>query len=137
MTAGPIVSAKDTLLSQNPGTLPDVSGALLNWFQPLTFRRITKSTIGFQVVETFEDVFTEGIIQPFTAQQLQIKPEGQRAWKWFTIHAAPGCPLEPDDVITVVNVKDGNTSYRVMSKRNFSAYGYLQYEVVEDYEGGS
>jgi hypothetical protein len=132
----PIINAKDRLLSENSGTLPDVSGALLNWFQPLTFNRITKSTVGFQVVEALEAVCTQGIIQPFTAQQLQMKPEGQRAWKWLTIHAAPGCPLEPDDVITEVNVRAGNTSYRVMSKRNFSACGYLQYEVVEDYEGG-
>lgn len=130
-----IFNAKDRLLSENPGTLPDVSGALLDWFQPLTFRQMTKTPVGFRLHETATDICTKGVIQPFSAQQLNLKPEGQRSWKWFTIHALPGCPLEPDDVVVQVNVKLGNTPYRVMSKHDYSAYGYVRYDVVQGYDG--
>lgn len=125
-----ISNASAILLTQNPGTLPNVGDALLNWFQPMVFTTIVKTIVNFQVVETETNVNFQGVWQPFTAQQLQMKPEGQRAWKWFSVHADPSLSLTTDEVITYQS-----TQYRVKGKTDYTGYGYIYYELVQDYTG--
>lgn len=125
----PIQNANTVKLNQNPGTLPDLSGALLNWFQKLQFNIVNKTTVNFQVVETLTPVETQGVRQPLSAQKLMIKPEGQRRWKWEMIHALPNTPLEPD---MIIKFKDQN--YRVMDKWDWTEYGYIEYHIVQDYD---
>jgi hypothetical protein len=129
MSTGPIKNASSVLLTQNPGTLPSVQDAMLDWFQNLTFTRIVKTTINFNVVETPTSYSFQGVRQPFTAQQLVMKPEGQRQWKWETIHAFPNLVLNPDEIIGFAG-----QNYRVMRKSDFSEYGYVLYEIVQDYD---
>jgi hypothetical protein len=123
-----IRNASSIPLSANPGTLPDVSGALADWFQPLTFTQIVKTVVNYQAVETETSTTFMGVRQPFSAQQLLMRPEGQRKWKWETIHAYPDLTLDVDDIITFSGVK-----YRVMQKSNWAEYGYVEYAIVEDY----
>ena len=125
-----ILNANTIPLNLNSGTLPDVSGALLNYFQPIIFETVVKTVVNFQVVETPTVYNFQGVWQPFTPEQLLIKPEGQRSWKWFTLHAQPSLVLNTDDVI-----KYNSVQYRVMSKMDWSLYGYLQYEIIEDFSG--
>jgi hypothetical protein len=125
-----IKNGKDYPLSSNPGTLPDMQGAMLSWFQRLTFTKVVKTVVNHEVEEettTFE--FT-GVRQPMSPQQLEMKPEGQRAWKWEMIHAFPDLILKPDEIIVFESVP-----YRVMKKSDFKEYGYILYEIVEDYRG--
>lgn len=124
----PLQNAKDTLLSENPGTLPNMQGALLDWFQSMTFSVVTKTVINAQVVETKTQVSTKAVRQPFTSQQLLMKPEGQRHWKWETLHAFPDCVLVPDDIVIFA----GGT-YRVMQKRDWKEYGYVEYHICQGY----
>jgi len=124
--AAPIVSAKNNPLFQTPGSLPNMSETLVDWFQPLTFFRVTKEVIDYRVVETLTEVTARGVRQPMTAQQLQIKPEGQRAWLWETIHAWPDTPLEVDEIISFNGVK-----YRVMQRLDWREYGYLEFHIVQ------
>lgn len=126
----PITNAKNRLLSQNTGTLPDVSGALTDWFQPMTLIRLVKTVVNFQIVETPTSVDGRGVIQPFSARMLSMKPEGQRAWKWWMLHVGPGLVLEPDEVFTYQG-----QNYRVKGQSDYSLYGYVQYEVIEDFTG--
>lgn len=126
----PIFNAKDRPLSANTGTLPDMSGALLNWLQPMTFTLITKTVVNFKVVETPTMVDFQGVWQPFTAQQLMMKPEGQRRWLWFTCHALIGLILKPDEVVTYQGVQ-----YRVMAKLDYKEYNYVEYHLVNDFSG--
>lgn len=121
-------NAKDTLLGSNPGTLPDVSDALLGWFQKMRFVKIAKSVVNFKVVELATPFETMGVRQPFTAQQLMMKPEGQRKWLWQTMHALPDTVLRPDDVIVF-----GDIPYRVMEKLNWTEYGFVEYHIVQAY----
>ena len=127
----PIFNANAVTLDKIPGTLPVVSDVIANWFQLLTFEHITKTTINFQVVETTTPMQFQGVVQPFTAQQLSIKPEGERSWKWYTIHAWPALSLVPDDVL----VDQSGTQYRIMEKFDFKEYGYVLYHAVQDYSG--
>lgn len=126
-----IRNAKDTPLSSNPGTLPNVSGALFGYFRKMIAVKLTKSTDNFDAKEVVADTEAEfmGVKQPFTYRQLLMKPEGQRGWKWFMIHSTPDFVLELDDEFTI----DG-LEYRVMRQGQYNEYGYVSYEVVEDYQ---
>ena len=126
----PISNAKDRPLLSNTGTLPDVSGALMDYFQEMDFTQITKTTDNFQVVETPTTITTQGVIQPFNIQQLMVKPPGERGWKWFMLHTLTGFTLQIDDVVTYLEVQ-----YRVMGKGDYSLYGYREYHLVQDYTG--
>lgn len=125
----PIFNAGDRKLTQNPGTLPNMQSAVLDYFQPMMFTRIVKTVENFNVVEKPASYYFQGVRQPFTKQQLMMKPEGQRSWKWEMIHALPSLILNPDDIINFNNV-----TYRVMGKLDYAEYGYLQYEIVQDYK---
>lgn len=122
-----ITNGKDFKIGAQ-SNLPNVSEALLGWFQNMTFDLITKAISSYELVEVAETIVTKGVRQPFTAQQLSIKPEGQRAWKWETLHCLPDVKLNPDDIVVFNGVR-----YRVMGKLDYSEYGYLEYHIIQDY----
>lgn len=126
----PIFNAKDRLLTQNTGTMPDVSGAIQNWFQPMTFTTVVKTVEGFQSIETPTNIDFRGVWQPFSPQQLSMKPEGQRKWKWFTAHSNIGLNLAPDELITYLG-----TQYRVKDNLDYALDGYFEYHLIEDFTG--
>lgn len=126
-----IINGKDTPLENSFSTLPNVSDVLPDWFQSMTFQVVTKDLEDYEVVETLTTITTQGVRQPMNAQRIAIKPEGQRAWKWETIHCLPDVKLNIDDIIIFDGVK-----YRVMHKWNWAEYGYLEYEICQAYEDG-
>ena len=125
----PIKNGKDFTLNQNLGTLPNVSVAMGNWFQPMTFNLITKETVNFEVVETSDEISFNGVWQVFSPQKLLMKPEGQRDWKWFTLHSDVDLELTPDQVVEYFG-----TRYRVTGKIDHNRYGFFEYEMTEDYQ---
>lgn len=127
---GPIHNAADVNLAQNPGTLPNFSDAIGNWFQLLVFEQVVKTIVNFVVVETTTPITFQGYVQTFTPRQLMMKPEGQRLWKWKSITCYPGVPLKPDDVVLYENIQ-----YRVMESIDYKQYGYHIYNIVEDFTG--
>lgn len=118
-----------TIASLDFGNLPNVSDAMLDWFQPMTFVRIAKSIEDFGVSESREAIKFMGVWQPMGAQSLNMKPQGQRDWKWFQCHADVSLELKPDDMIKYLGVK-----YRVSAKLDYKRYGYMEYHLVEDYK---
>jgi len=125
-----ISNAKDRPLFAAAGTVPDVSGAMTDYFQPMTFIRVLKEVLGFQAVETPTPIHFQGVIQPFTERQLFLKPEGQRAWTWLWLHADPVLTLEVDEVVTYNGIQT-----RVMSRKDYGLYGYVEYHLVQDWQG--
>lgn len=125
-----IVNAKNTPLNQNSGTVPDVGGALLQWFQPMIFEPIVKSVEGFELDELGDPISFRGVIQPLSNRDLLIKPEGQRAWTWLMLHSDISLRLNVDDVVRWLGIQ-----YRVMARKDYSIYGYMTYELVQDYTG--
>jgi hypothetical protein len=123
-----IINGKDKILSQTKN-LPNMSETIKTWFQDLTFKRITKSIVNFQAVETTTTITTKGVRQPFTAQQLKVKPEGQRAWRWETLHCLSDVVLNPDDIVEFNSIR-----YRVIEKKDYTEYGYIEYEIVQDFQ---
>jgi hypothetical protein len=66
--------------------------------------------------------------QVLTDKKLMMKPEGQQAWDWFMVHSQPQLNLEVDNVIIY-----RSKQYRVMAKKDYSLYGYIEYHLVDDY----
>lgn len=127
---GTIINAANIPLNEISGTVPDVSGALKDYFQKMTFTPLRKTVSGFQVVENAFPLTFWGVIQPFTPRQLMLKPEGERAWSWFTLHAEAGATLKVDDVALYLGKQ-----YRVMASTDFRLYGYLVYQLITDWTG--
>lgn len=125
-----IHNGSSTPLNANTGTLPDVSDAMLNYFQPMTFGVVTKTVVNFQAVETMVDVSFQGVWQPLTERQLYLKPEGERAWSWYWLHAEPALILDTDQVVVYLGVQ-----YRVMTNKDYRLYGYVEYHLVQDWTG--
>lgn len=124
-----ILNGKNTPLNQSGSNLPQVTAAITGWFKPMTFGVTVKTNVDFLTVDEITDVSCQGVWQPFTDQQLAIKPEGERSWKWFMIHSDPSLVLTTDDQIQYQGV-----NYDVMGKKDYKEYGYVQYEVVNKYE---
>lgn len=127
---GVINNAKDQPLFAKSGTVPDMSGAMQDYFQSMVFERVSKVVNGFQVVETGDPVAFRGVVQPFNERSLFLKPEGQRAWTWLLIHSDPTLTLDVDDV----GIFKGKQT-RIMARKDFALYGYIEYHAVQDYTG--
>ncbi len=128
----PVMSAKDTTPDVGAlSSVPSVETTLLGFLEPATFIVITKrqDPLTFEVTETRRAILTLASIQPLKTRELAIKPEGERRWTWLKIYALPDLILTPKDVIQI-----GLTKYRVMGVKDWSAKGYMYYEVVEDYQ---
>lgn len=128
--ANTIGNAKNTPLNVQTGSIPNVGGAMLDWFQPMVFTPVLKQNVAFQAVETGTPIKFRGVIQPAGGRLLYLKPEGQRAWTWLTLHAEPCLELEVDDVVLYLGVQT-----RVMKQNDYRIYGYVQYELVQDWLG--
>lgn len=126
-----IRNAGNTPLNRQPqGTVPDMSGALQDYYQAMVFTPVSKQVIGGEVVETGNPINFRGVIQPMSNRALQIKPEGQRAWTWLLLYADSTLGLGVDDVVIWNGVQT-----RVMALKDFSLYGYWVFELVQDWEG--
>jgi hypothetical protein len=129
LSQSPIFNANQRTIGQLAGTLPDVSGAMNDYFQQMTFEVITKTIVNFQVVETTTPVTFQGILVP-DSRPLRIQTEGQRSWVPYQLYAQINLELNPDDVV----VYQG-TQYRVVKMTDYSLYGYLIYSLIQDWTG--
>lgn len=130
-----IGNGKNVPLNVQAGTIPNMGGTLLDWMQPMTFTRIVKTTVAFRLVEADDVINFWGIIQPLTDRALVLKPEGQRAWTWYKLIAQ----CAPLDAILTLQVDDVviylGTQTRVMARRDYSIYSYVEYNLVQDWTG--
>src|SRR5260221_11994044 len=94
-----IFNGADIPLNQNKGTIPDVLGALSDYWQEIMFSQVTKSVVNFQLKETMNEIKFIGIIMPFSGRQLELLPIGERVWNWVSIFSLCQLPVKPDDVV--------------------------------------
>lgn len=119
--------AKNRTLSNS---MPNMANTLNGWELPLTLTKITQNVVEGDVVQTETLINFQGVWQPLRDEQLQFKPEGQRSWSWYWIHAKAGTlNLQTQDKI----IFEG-TRYKVMSVKDYSHNGYIEYEVILDYQ---
>ena len=126
-----MINAKDKTLRQST-SLPDVQGSVDMLLQPIKLGVVTKNQVNGLTVEETEWTWTKAVRQAYSAEQLIILPEGQRSWKWYTIHALPDLVLKTDDIIVMHGMR-----MRVMERLDYLEYGFVEYHAIEDYTNGA
>ncbi len=125
-----IVSANTRPVSDAAVALPTVHTTILGWFRPLVLGRVTKTIVEGEVKNAVSEQRCRGVIQPFDDRKLRLKPEGERSWDWQMLHVTPDVKLANGEVFKIKGVP-----FRVMSQKNWSEYGYMTYELVQNYTG--
>ncbi len=127
-----IVNGKDQPIGSAAQFVPDTSNAIMNLMRPVVIAFMQKVNQNGRVQEIPVYTRTMATRQPFTARQLEIKPEGQRAWQWFRMHMLPDIVLKTDDRFEMDKKK-----YRVMRSSEYGEYGFYEYDIVQDYDAPS
>lgn len=110
--------------------MPNMADTLNGWEVPLSFIKITQSIVDGDVVKTETPINFMGVWQPLRDEELQFKPENQRSWSWYWIHAKSGTvELQTQDKFLFKNKR-----YKVMAVKDYSLNGFISYEAVRDYE---
>jgi hypothetical protein len=97
--------------------------------QPLEFLLVGKKQQNFQTTEVLIRKRAMGMRAPMRDQDLIMKPEGERAWRWQTLHCLPDLILKIDAIVVFEGLR-----YRVMMKKDYAEYGYIVYHLLQDYE---
>ena len=111
--------------------MPKVGGASIAIYQD-KLQLITTT----QIMDEGDVVITEsrkdfmGAIQPLQATQIELKPEGQRSWRWYQIHCLDSTfNLKENDIVLFLGTK-----FKIMAKLNYTFSGYVEYHAVEQYD---
>lgn len=111
-------------------SFPNMANTLNGWEVPLQLVKVTQEIVDGDAQYTEEFIRFMGVWQPLRDEELQFKPEGQRSWEWIWIHAKSGTlNLETQDKV-IFNDK----RYKVMNVKDYSLNGFIEYQLVRDYE---
>lgn len=106
--------------------------AFSGWTMPMVIKKVTQVVLPTGFVEDHETVFNiRGIWQPLSAEEIQLKPEGQRSWEWFQLHIeGTNNNFQTNDRLMF----RGNP-YKVMGRNDYTLNNYIQLELISDYIG--
>ncbi len=124
-----IMNARDKSVNELSSALPNVGESIQELLQSVIATYIQKQQINGYTQEVLITILTRASIQPFTAQQLKIMPEGQRKWRYFTVYTQKNLDLQPDEIFAIKGI-----NYRILGKTDWSDYGFFQYDTIEDYQ---
>lgn len=114
----------------NLTNMPNMAGTLSGWQVPLQLIKRKQSVKDGDVSFEDETINFMGVWQPLRDEQLISKPEGQRSWEWIWIHAVAGTlNLNTADKVTF-----NNKRYKVMAIKDYSLNGFIEYQLVRDYD---
>ena len=109
--------------------IPKIKFALNCWESPITMIKVTQAIVDYQTVNTEEEINFQGVIQPLTAEALNVKPLEERSWEWLMIHTKTSVELVTGDLIEYNSKK-----FKVMFEKDYSLNGYYEYHLVKNYE---
>lgn len=110
--------------------MPNMAQTLTGWEVPLTLVKVVQSVVDGDVVKEEKQINFLGCWQPLRDEELQFKPENQRSWSWYWIHAKSGTlNLQTQDKIIFQGKR-----YKVMGVKDYSLNGFIEYQIIRDYE---
>lgn len=110
--------------------MPQMRTTLTGWEVPLVLVKVIQNIVEGDAVFTEQQINFMGCWQPLRDEELQFKPEGQRSWEWIWIHAKSSeLNLQTADKV-IFNDK----RYKVMSVKDYSLNGFVEYQLIRDYE---
>ena len=116
--------------AKRPGPFPEMGTLLSGWDSAMQFRKLTSVMSDGEIIKTETDYPFTGVFEPMQARDLIAKPEGQRAWTWWTLWTRIDYDINLDDDIQDYNGK----IFKVMKQKNWNQAGYFEFELVEDYQ---
>ena len=109
--------------------MPQMNSTLFGWEQALELIKVVQKVIEGDLSTQEVKIDFRGVVQPLRDEQLSLLPEGQRSWEWLWIHAVAGTlNLETGD-----KIKFQGKTYKITSKKDYSLNGYIEYQMVRDY----
>jgi len=127
VTHAPIASAASRPLF--PATsLPQVGSALAGWGREVAVQILRTVLVDGEAKKNARTVNAGVLIQPLSARKIEMKPEGERNWKWNSIHASASLNAKNGDTIEIDGI-----GYRILGTWDYSPMGYYAFEAVEDY----
>jgi len=126
MNPGPVLSAGTTVKVVDAVPMPSMRGAILGWFRPLIIGFTTS-----QIQEDgtnkpfFRELQTSGVLQP-RGEKLDRQSGGGRSWQHWELHCLPNLVVNTNDRIRIKN-----TWYTVMEKADYTANGFVRYDLTE------
>ena len=93
------------------------------------FITICKQNIDGYTEEIKSEVNTHAVRQPLQPTRLDLREQGERTWQHEMLHALPDLQLNIDDRVQYLG-----TTYRVVDRNAFPEYGYIQYNVTQDFD---
>lgn len=118
-------------ISEAISNAPKIMAAISGWAQTYDITRIKQELDDNGYIEevTTVDKLT-GFWQPYSDEDLQLIPEGQRNWRWFAFHVqGPHKPLVLSEIVKIKGI-----DYRVMAVADFSDENYMEYRLVNNYD---
>lgn len=111
--------------------MPQTVIAFDGWTKQITLGVITQQIINGFPVDTQEDIYFNGTIQPLSPRKIALKPEGQRSWEWLQIHclSSGAVNLQPNDRVVYMGQK-----YKIMANNDYSLNGYIEYQLIRDFQ---
>ena len=124
-----ISNAGNKKINQN-NNLPNMSGTIVGWFLPIRIGIVSRGITDYEQIKSVRWIKTQGVVQQYKTQDLEITKSGDRSWDLLQIHCLPDLQLENDDLIIYKDVL-----YKVMNNNNYSDYGYMEYICIETFLG--
>ncbi|MBZ5673707.1 MAG: hypothetical protein LAP61_05615 [Acidobacteriia bacterium] len=108
--------------------MPRVGAAFAGWQNKIELLKRSQTVVD-GLVQSIDSPFSfTGVMQPLSPNQIELKPEGQRAFEWLQIHCTSGpLNLDPNDRI-FFNEK----LYKIMAQNDYSLNGYIEYHAIQD-----
>ena len=113
--------------------MPNMSNTLTGWEVPLTLVKVKQSIVKGDVIKTKQKIDFLGCWQPLKDEELQFKPENQRSWSWYWIHAKSGTL----DLKTQDEIIFQGKMFKVMAIKDYSLNGFIEYQIVRGYEANN
>ena len=126
-----IQNGRNIKLNNINNALPNMSNTITGWFLNITLQVVERVMQGADWVDGITKIIhTKGVVQPLNDEQLKIMPEGTRSWEWLMLHCLPNVDLKTNQFIMYDDKK-----YKIMTKKDYTKYGYIQYTLLEAYRG--
>lgn len=109
--------------------MPQMGRAFAGWQQNITMTRRADVVVDGLVTHQENSFTFKGVLQPLHPKQIALKPEGQRAWKWYQLHCFSASVLNVNDQVTYLG-----GLYKVMGEYDYSLNGFIEYHLVKDYQ---
>jgi len=110
--------------------MPQMNAAFNGWTMPITLKVVTQNIVDGFVEDLVVNRTVQAIWQPLSAEEIALKPDGQRSWEWIDLHVRGNqFAFATNDRIE----RDG-IRYKVMAVKDYRLNNYTEYHLCLDYQ---